>query len=108
MLDQHETVKYELQESGIHGKGVFAVANISKDEVIGIPLEVKYVVCIRITESLGKWINHSWNANTKLFKIDGQSKWQLKALDSIKKGTELTMDYRDTPWFIKKPSLWYK
>lgn len=102
------SVKYELNESDIHGKGVFATSYIKKGDHIGVPLSVKYGVYIHITDDLGKWINHGWYPNTKLIKHPSKSEWSLHATEDIKKGDELKVDYRETPWFIAKPSIWYK
>lgn len=103
-----ENTKYIVKDSGIHGKGVFATKGINKEEVIGAPLFLRYYFLVNITEDLGKWINHSWRANAALVKVDGENVWDLVALEPIMKGDEITMDYRDTPWFIAKPSIWYR
>lgn len=99
---------YEVRESNVHGKGVFATRNIREGEVIGQPLRVDYLVVVHITDDLGKWINHSWRANSKLRKQSDKPVWDLVATEAIKKDDEINMDYRETPWFIAKPSIWYK
>lgn len=98
---------YEIAESPIHGKGVFAVTKIKKGATIGTPLVVLYGFWVYITPELGKWLNHSWEPNARLVKVQGMLEWDLIALKPIYAGEEITMDYRDTPWFIKKPPLWY-
>lgn len=100
--------KYNIKESKTHGKGVFATSDIKKGELIGTPLSVKYNIIVDITPELGQWLNHSWSANSKLVKVDNENKWNLVATSSIKKNEEISMDYRETPWFIAKPSIWYK
>lgn len=100
--------KYELRDSDIHGKGVFATESIKNGDQIGVPLSVKYGIIINITDDLGKWINHGWYPNTRLVKHTGKMEWGLYATADIKKGDELKIDYRETPWFIAKPSIWYK
>lgn len=99
---------YEVKESHTHGKGVFAKQDIKQNDIIGTPLQVKHGVMINITDDLGKWINHSWSANSKLVKVKDQLAWNLVATAKIKKNDEIKMDYRETPWFIAKPSIWYK
>lgn len=101
-------IKYALNDSEIHGKGIFSTCQIKEGEVIGVPLSVKYGVYIHITDDLGKWINHGWYPNTRLEKHASKNEWSLFATKDIKKGEELKVDYRDTPWFIAKPSIWYK
>jgi SET domain-containing protein len=106
--EEKPVMKYELRDSDIHGKGVFATKHIKEGELIGVPLSIKYGFYIHITDDLGKWINHGWYANTKLVKDPKKNEWGLFATSDINKGTELKMDYRETPWFIAKPSIWYK
>jgi len=102
------TPSYEVRDSSVHGKGIFAAADIKTGDIIGSPLKVNYFVFIDISPDLGKWINHSWYPNAQLVKQEHQNVWDLVALSPIKKKDEITMDYRDTPWFIAKPSIWYK
>lgn len=103
--------KYKIGESEVHGKGVIATSDIKKGENIGNALNLKYGVIIDITPELGKWINHSWYPNCELQKSVytwNKMSWDLIANKNIVKGDEIMMDYRDTPWFIAKPSIWYK
>lgn len=100
-------MSYEVGPSKIHGKGVLATKNIKAGDIIGTPLSVKYFVYIDITSDLGIWLNHSWCPNAKIMKREKEHVWDLIALQDIKKGSEINMDYRDTPWFISKPMIWY-
>lgn len=101
-------MKYQVKDSDVHGKGVFSTTSIRKDEIIGVPLSIKYGFIIDITRDLGKWINHSWTPNSSLVKVPGKNEWELRATRTIKTNEEISMDYRETPWFIAKPSIWYK
>jgi SET domain-containing protein len=86
-----------ISESAIHGKGLFATVPISKDNVI----------CkIKIngnTTTLEQAINHSIVPNCKAV-IDNTDVY-LVVLENIdgciggSKGTELTINYRDIPYF---------
>lgn len=103
----NENSLFKIGESAIHGKGVIAMKHITEGQIIGTPLSIQYYVVVDITQDLGIWLNHSWCANSRLVKRDKELKWDLVALKHIKKGDEITMDYRDTPWFIAKPYTWY-
>ena len=61
--DIKDEYSYSVNDSGIHGKGVFAKDNIKKDK--------KSLACILTDEDilysdLGKYINHSKSPNCKL------------------------------------------
>lgn len=107
-VDKEIQKSYTIGVSNIHGKGIIAGKNIKKGYVIGTPLLIKYYIIIDITQDLGIWLNHSWCPNAKLVKRENELIWDLVSIQDIKKGDEITMDYRETPWFIAKPYMWYQ
>jgi SET domain-containing protein len=102
------TSPYVIAPSPIHGQGVFATRRIRKDEVIGLPLYVRFYIFPVITEELGRKINHSYKPNAILKKSPDALEWYLVAIMDIAKDEEITMNYQDTPWFIDRPMPWYK
>jgi len=103
--------KVEVKDSNIEGKGVFALIDISKGEVI-LEMDDSHVVkdkkdlteyqknyeCdwledgkIILMQSPEKHINHSCEPNTYVKTIDGIRK--VVAMRDIKKGEEITYDY---------------
>ena len=88
--------KYNVDESEIQGKGVFASKDLKKGEVIGLLHDIiemgnKY----KFTE-LGKFHNHSDNPNCHNELVDGNKRF-LVATRDISEGEELTTDYRLQP-----------
>ena len=111
--------RLQVRLSGIHGKGVFAVALIARGErVIEYTGEVitwtealrrhphdpsnpdhtfyfhvddKHVIDGKHTGNSAKWINHACAANCEAEEIDGRI--FVRALRAIKPGEELNYDY---------------
>ena len=86
-----------IAPSKIEGVGLFATKNYSPNTKIFRVIEDKVVT------RTGSLINHSWTPNTKLVKVGSNETYDIVAKHPIQNGTELTVDYRDTPDFIKKP-----
>ena len=93
-------MKYDVKESGIHGKGLFAIDNIEEGEIIGSikfnPTEEDgpHVLWVEdqgiLVECNLKYINHSKDPNACYCEdLD------VVALKNIKKGEEITHDYGD-------------
>ena len=87
-----------ISNSKIHGEGLFLRNNIKKNSILFKAIEFKNLKN-NITP-LGRKINHCKICNTKLLKINSDY-YIISKLD-INKGEELTIDYDDTPNFIKK------
>jgi uncharacterized protein len=111
--------KIQAKTSAIHGRGVFAVLPLKKDERIieykgelisweealdrhphdpAQPHHTFYFhiddLCVidgRIQGNSAKWINHSCNPNCESDEVDGRI--YIKALRPIKAGEELNYDY---------------
>jgi hypothetical protein len=96
--------KYNISKSKLGGKGVFAPKDLKKGDTIGllhtiIELGDKY----EFTE-LGKMHNHNDEPNCHNEKI--KNKRYLVASENIKKGEELTTDYRLQP-DLEQPQEWF-
>jgi uncharacterized protein len=111
--------KIQAKTSAIHGRGVFAVLPLKKDERIieykgeliswqealdrhphdpAQPHHTFYfhiddwcVIDGRVQGNSAKWINHSCNPNCESDEVDGRI--YIKALRPIKAGEELNYDY---------------
>jgi len=97
-----------LKKSNIHGLGIHSNKNIKKNQIIGVTIYYIYYFFPIITTDLGKWLNHSYNPNSFLYYSPENKIYYLIANQYISKDTEITVDYRHTPWFIKKPEPHYK
>jgi SET domain-containing protein len=98
-------MKYTFRKSNIHGIGAFAKVNLDKNEPIDIGIDFILYFIPYVTE-FGSKINHNYTPNCRLEYIDG--KWYVVAKDKIQRGTEITLNYSDTPWFILGPEPHYK
>lgn len=109
---------YEVRNSPIHGKGLFAVTDIpahtklvkytgelisreeeERREVENDKIHLTHILRLNDHESLdarddngdGKWVNHSCDPNADYF-ITGHDAW-LITTRAVKKGEEITFDY---------------
>ena len=88
-----------IKPSNIEGVGLFTDKNCHKDEFLFSAINGVVITPI------GSKINHSWNPNTYL-KRD-LINYNVYVKKNIPKNTELTIDYRNTPFFIAKPNKSY-
>ena len=100
--------QFKIGNSKIEGKGVLARRNLLKNEKIGVVFYYVLNIFPRITQNLGRWINHSYEPNTHIYYNPKTSLWYLVTNRDIKENEELTANYNDTPWFIKKAEPHYK
>lgn len=92
-------MKYYIDKSNIHGKGVFAKENISRNTQVGVL--AKFYFLIPVKEGvLGKYINHSNNENCRFQYIKNKNMYMLVSNKKIDKNEELTINYNKTPWFV--------
>ena len=96
----------ELRASLIHGTGIFTNETIKEQTKLGTGIYFKLLVFPIVTHDLGIWINHQKNSNSYLKFED--SKYEVYSKKLIKKNQEITLNYHDTPWFIQKPSKFFK
>ena len=100
------STKWVPGKSDIHGNGAFASRRIHNRDNIGpliTGLKGGGLLGGNRTR-LGDLINHQSEPNSKMKRVPGRSDhYYLKALSDIDPGSEITMDYNDTPWFVAKP-----
>jgi len=95
---------YHFGDSKIHGTGAFASRDIQPEEIIGSAFSYANKKLSR-TE-LGAKVNHQFNNNSIMRK--DKSGYNLYATKDIKKGSEVTANYEDTPDFIDKNTKGFK
>lgn len=109
----------QTRRSGVHGKGVFAVQDIPKGEVIieyigeiiswkkaqrrhphdpkdpnhtfYFHVDDKHVIDAKVGGNSSRWINHACDPNCEADEVDGRV--FIKSLRKIKTGEELNYDY---------------
>jgi SET domain-containing protein len=108
ILNLHENIdnkKYYVDDSKLGGKGVFASKDLQKGERIGrLHTIIKLNSDYDFTE-LGKMHNHNDYPNCHNQLIGNER--HLVASRNIKKGEELTTDYRLQP-DLEQPQSWFK
>ena len=111
--------RFQVRRSGVHGRGVFAVTPIARDEVIieytgeviGWPealrrhphdpndpnhtfyfsLEGGWVIDAKVGGNSSRWINHACEPNCQADETDGRV--FIRALRDLQPGDELFYDY---------------
>ena len=98
--------RWQGAPSGIHGNGAFASEPIGSNEMVDYlvrGLQAGGLLGGNRT-SLGDLINHQSNPNSRMEVVPSTTdQYYLRSLSDIDPGTELTMDYNDTPDFVAKP-----
>lgn len=102
MLLKYLNKKYYLSPSKIQGGGIFSNIFLPKDKIIDLAITWDLGLLPHITKNFGQLINHSWTPNSYLKEIDG--KFYVIPKENLPPHTEITLDYRDTPWFVTKPN----
>ena len=98
-----ESKKYYLDQSKIHGTGVFASKDLKEGEVIGLLHTINTLGSDYDFEELGRMYNHSNEPNCYNYLY--HNKRYLVASRNINKGDELTADYRLQP-DLEQPVDW--
>jgi len=93
---------WKIKNSNIEGKGVIVTDNIIKGSNLGTALITNNKNKFKITQHLGKWINHSDKPNCIIIQLS-PGKYSLVTIKNISKGKEATMSYHETPWYIASP-----
>ena len=100
------STKWTPGPSKIHGNGAMASRRINAKENIG-PLITGLKgggLLGGDRTRLGDLVNHQAEPNSQMKRVPGRTDhYYLKSLDKIDPGSEITMDYNDTPWFVAKP-----
>ena len=84
-----------IGKSAIHGRGVFADANIKKGDYIGLLYKDVYAPSgskLPGVTKLSSFVNHSYEPNGKVERSG--ARYHLKALEDIDKDEEITIDYK--------------
>lgn len=97
---------YYIDKSTIHGEGIFTNTDFNKNKPIDVGIDFELGLIPYVTPSFGSLINHSYQPNAYLKWKD--KKWYVVASRNIKKGEEITLNYNNTPWYIKGPEPHYK
>jgi len=95
---------YGFGDSDIHGTGTFASRDIDSKEIIGNAFYPKDKKMMRT--KLGARVNHQFN-NNSILKKDSEN-YNLYSTKDIKKGSEITANYKETPDFINKDTTGFK
>jgi len=93
-------------KSDIHGNGAFATSGFRDGEPIGLVVDgLKGGGLLGGNRTaLGELVNHQSKPNSTMDLVPGTAeKYFLKAGQDISPGSEITMDYNNTPWFIATP-----
>lgn len=104
---------FTIGKSQIEGKGVFANKDLSPNEYIGdvvtnVGNTKEGWFDFKITDNLGKWINHQSNPKNNSKLVKEGNKYVLRPLTKIYKGEEITIDYDLNPSFLAKSEKDYK
>ena len=98
--------KYKIGSSIIHGQGVIAAHDIRAGDIIDIGIDYHYGLFPYVTPYFGSWLNHCQHANSKLAYL--LNKYYVMAIIDIRRGTEITINYDHTPWYIEGSKPKYK
>jgi len=98
---------WRVSKSQIHGEGMFSSRKIPANTKIDTGIEYYFGFFPVITRGFGSMINHSYEANSKLIYNKKENVWDVFSNMDIPESTEITLNYRDTPWFIEGPKNWY-
>jgi hypothetical protein len=90
-----------VAKSNIEGDGLYAAKDLKKGDKLFVAIDEYNSITY-----LASKINHCNNSNTELVKIDKE--YYVLSLYDIEKNKELTLDYNNTPDFIKKPDPSWK
>ena len=95
--------KYNIKKSDINGKGVFASKNFKKGELVGMAVTDEEAVTDTVNfrdarTEIGRYLNHQNKENATLKSEDNTLNTYTK--DSIKKGEEITVNYKKGPNYI--------
>lgn len=93
---------YHIGPSKIQGRGVISNRDFKPGEEIDIAISYEKG-SPKITSYFGSLINHSWNPNSYLKYNKFFNSYFVHATYEIHSGEEITLDYRNTPWFIAPP-----
>lgn len=97
----HKKEHFIIKPSKIQGVGLYSDKNYNPNTLLFTAIDKNKIVTY-----LGSKINHCNNPNTYLIKENNI--WNVYSKIHINQGTELTINYNNTPHFIKKPNPEWK
>ena len=99
-------MKWQKGPSEIHGDGAIATEPIAENESVGsliTGLKAGGLLGGDRTD-LGRALNHQSRPNGRMEPIPGTGdQYHLRSLSKIRPGSEITMDYNDSPPFVATP-----
>lgn len=100
--------KWNLKQSTIHGIGAFVKNNvIMPGEAIDVGITFYFGLLPNISY-FGSKINHSYSPTAVLRYDSKNNVYNVYAKQLLMPGTEITIDYRDTPFYIMGPESHYR
>ena len=104
---------FKIDKSKIDGVGVIASRNIRKGEFIGTAFTDEYAVKPKIGKiqhdtrtRLGRTLNHQQRENA--IQKSEKNSLNVYAKNSIKKGEEITINYKNAPDYVDKNTEGFK
>lgn len=93
---------YEVTSIGVvHGRGVVAARALDAGTTLGVAIARHYWILPVVTRDLARFVNHSWRPNAVLVWAGGV--WMLQTSAAVRKGGEITVDYRTAPSYCARP-----
>ena len=92
--------------SQIHGNGAFESESIGDGEMVDYLVRgLKGGGLLGGERSgLGRLVNHQSSPNGRMERVPSRTdQYYFRSLGDIEPGSELTIDYNDTPFFVAKP-----
>lgn len=99
---------FRIAKSNIHGMGLYPTRHLKQKDIVGVCIYYSMYFVPIVTSDMGKWINHSYSPSTALHYDKERNVYYLYVLRDLGPHEELTANYINTPWFIKKPEPHYK
>ena len=106
--NKKSSILWKIKKSKIQGKGMFTNVGFNKNERIGVGIGFNFFILPYVTSDFGSWINHSYKPNARLVYSTSDAVYHVVANKYLPKNTEITLDYRDTPWYIYGPGKDFK
>ena len=99
----YSSEKYNIRESDINGKGVFASKDFKKGELVGLAVTDEEAVTDTknfrdARTEIGRYLNHQNKENAALKSENNTLNTYAK--NTIKKGEEITVNYKKGPNYV--------
>jgi hypothetical protein len=107
MKETREGRHWSISPSNIHGEGVFTNKFFYPGEKIDQGITFLFGFYPMVTR-FGSKLNHSYEPNAVLRYNAKDHSHDVHARHALAPWTEVTLDYRDTPFYIKGPDRHFK